>query len=251
MKTLKFGSKQIQPILDGKINETWRINDEKNISVDDEIEFVDKRSGKAFGRGIVNQVNILRYGDIDGEDEEIIQTLQKYYGKSIDPKIHVKFITFSFTPYKGLRELAEGNYDVYLPELKVFADGGSRGNPGPSASGYAILDMDNNVVKKSGIYLGITTNNQAEYRSLKLGLEEAKKFKAEVVHVYMDSLLVINQMNGVYKVKNRELWPIHESVRQLAASFKEITYTHIPRELNKLADGEVNETLDAALKGGK
>jgi len=110
------------------------------------------------------------------------------------------------------------------------------------------MDMADNVVKKAGIYLGITTNNQAEYQALKFGLQEAHKLHAEVVDVYMDSELVIKQMKGIYKVKNRDLWPIHDAIKQLVASFKKVTFTHVPRELNKLADAEVNETLDAVAK---
>ncbi len=132
--------------------------------------------------------------------------------------------------------------------IKLYADGGSRGNPGPSASGYVLMDMDDGILKKSGVYLGITTNNQAEYQSLKLGLEEAQKLGAREVSVFMDSLLVVNQMKGIYKVKNRDLWPIYEAIKELTKNFKKVTFTHVPRALNKLADGEVNETLDAEAK---
>ncbi len=130
-------------------------------------------------------------------------------------------------------------------QIKLFGDGGSRGNPGPSASGYVLLDMNDNILFKTGVYLGITTNNQAEYQALKFGLEEALKLGAREVAVHMDSLLVINQMKGIFKVKNRDLWPIHESIKETATKFKKVTYTHVPRELNKLADAEVNTTLDA------
>lgn len=130
-------------------------------------------------------------------------------------------------------------------EIKLFADGGSRGNPGHSASGFVLLDMDDNVIKKSGVYIGITTNNQAEYQALKFGLEEAQKLGAREVNVFLDSLLVINQMKGIFKVRNRDLWPIHESIKELTKQFKKVTFTHVPRELNKLADAEVNTTLDA------
>lgn len=133
-------------------------------------------------------------------------------------------------------------------EIKLFCDGGSRGNPGPSASGYVLLDKNDTVILKSGVYLGITTNNQAEYLSLKYGLEEARKLGARTIEVYMDSMLVVNQMKGIFKVKNRDLWPIHESIKELASHFKKVTYQHVPRELNKLADAEVNEVLDAELK---
>lgn len=132
--------------------------------------------------------------------------------------------------------------------IKLYSDGGSRGNPGPSASGYVLMDENDTVIFKSGVYLGITTNNQAEYQSLKFGLEEAKKLGAREVESYMDSLLVINQMKGIFKVKNRDLWPIYESIKELVKSFKKVTFTHVPRELNKLADAEVNETLDAEAK---
>jgi ribonuclease HI len=134
-----------------------------------------------------------------------------------------------------------------IKEIKLFADGGSRGNPGPSASGYVLMDLDSNIIFKSGVYLGITTNNQAEYQALKFGLEAAQKMGARDVAVHMDSMLVVNQMKGIFKVKNRDLWPIHESIKELAATFKKVTYTHVPRELNKLADAEVNTTLDAEL----
>lgn len=131
-------------------------------------------------------------------------------------------------------------------EVKMYSDGGSRGNPGPSAGGFVVLDMDDQLLLESGKYLGITTNNQAEYHSLKGGLEAAAKMGAKKVHVYMDSLLVINQMKGIFKVKNRDLWPIHQAIKDnLVPQFKEISFTHVPREYNKLADGMVNKTLDS------
>jgi len=132
--------------------------------------------------------------------------------------------------------------------IKLYCDGGSRGNPGPSASGFVLLDNQGEVIKKSGVYLGITTNNQAEYQSLKFGLEEAIKLGAQEVDVFMDSLLVVNQLKGKFKVRNRDLWPIHEAIKQLARRFKKVNYSHVPRELNKLADAEVNEVLDAEAK---
>ncbi len=133
-------------------------------------------------------------------------------------------------------------------KVKVFGDGGSRGNPGPSASGFVILDTEDNILVDKGIYLGVTTNNQAEYTSLKLALEECRKMGVNEVQVYMDSLLVINQMKGVFKVKNRDLWPLHDAIKQLAKSFDKVTFNHVPREFNKLADAAVNRALDDHLK---
>jgi len=142
------------------------------------------------------------------------------------------------------------NKPTHITEVQLYADGGSRGNPGPSASGYVLLDMSDNVVLAAGEYLGITTNNQAEYQALKLGLEAAhEQFSSRIVHVYMDSMLVVNQMKHIFKVKNRELWPIHDAVTQLLANFEKVEFDHVPRELNKLADTQVNKALDAAIKG--
>lgn len=137
---------------------------------------------------------------------------------------------------------------VTFHEVRLFADGGSRGNPGPSSSGFVILDKDSDqVLVDKGIYLGITTNNQAEYTALKLGLEECLKHDCKIIHVFMDSLLVINQMKGIYKIRNRDLWPIHNSIKSLSDKFESITFQHVPREFNKLADSAVNRALDEQL----
>jgi ribonuclease HI len=134
-----------------------------------------------------------------------------------------------------------------VSKVKVFADGGSRGNPGPSSSGFVILNMEDKILVDRGVYLGITTNNQAEYTALKLALEECIKMNVREVQVYMDSMLVVNQMNGLFKIKNRELWPIHGAIKQLAEQFKDISFQHVPREFNKLADAAVNRALDNEL----
>lgn len=132
-------------------------------------------------------------------------------------------------------------------EILMYADGGSRGNPGPSASGFVLYDKNDKVLVDKGVYLGITTNNQAEYTALKLGLEEAAKLGVQRVDVRMDSMLVVNQMKGIFKVKNRDLWPIHDAIKQQLKVFKQVSFTHVPRELNKAADAAVNRALDAQI----
>lgn len=132
-----------------------------------------------------------------------------------------------------------------LIKAKLYADGGSRGNPGPSALGFAILDMEDNVVKKSGKYLGVTTNNQAEYQALEAGLQEALTMGVRDLHVYMDSLLVINQVQGIWKIKNVDFLPVYKSIHALLQQFEHVSLAHVPRALNKIADAAVNECLDA------
>ena len=138
--------------------------------------------------------------------------------------------------------------DKPIPEeVKIFSDGGSRGNPGPSACGFVILDMEDNVLVDRGEYMGITTNNQAEYNGLKQALEECQKLGVKTVHSYMDSMLVVNQMKGIFKVKNRDLWPMHDAIVRLIQSFDHVSFQHVPREFNKLADAAVNKAMDDAL----
>jgi ribonuclease HI len=259
MKTLKLDHNLAEMVRNGTKTSTWRIYDDKDIRVNDDVELVDKvkasdpSTWQSIGIARVNAVLEKRLGEITNDDaeghssypsrEEMLAGFQKYYGPQVTFDTPVKIISFTFN--KNNNNIV-ANGVPKLKEAKLYTDGGSRGNPGPSASGYAIMSMDGQVVVKKGVYLGVTTNNQAEYQALKLGLEEARDMGVREVHVYMDSLLVVNQMLGTFKVKNRDLWPIHDSIKQLVSSFRNVTFTHVPRELNKIADGAVNEALDEA-----
>lgn len=136
------------------------------------------------------------------------------------------------------------NNDEKNTSIIIYADGGSRGNPGPSASGYIIMDKEKNVLAKGGEYLGITTNNQAEYHGVRIGLEKAIELGLRSVDFRLDSMLVVNQMSGAYSIKNRDLWPINERIHELVKKFDHVSFRHVPRELNQLADSEVNRVLD-------
>lgn len=126
----------------------------------------------------------------------------------------------------------------------IYTDGGSRGNPGQSAAAFVIIDRQQHVLDQGGSYLGITTNNQAEYHGVQLGLERASEMGLRTIELRIDSMLVVNQMKGLYKIKNRELWPINERIRSLIGEFEKVTFTHVPRESNQLADLLVNKLLD-------
>ena len=136
-------------------------------------------------------------------------------------------------------------------DLIIYADGGSRGNPGPSAAGFVIYNSKNKIIFKGGNYLGITTNNQAEYQAVKLAIEKALSLEPRPKHLSfrLDSQLVTNQLNGVYQIRNRDLWPIHSSIKDLIQKFEKVDFTHIMRALNKEADAMVNKVLDDHQKG--
>lgn len=126
----------------------------------------------------------------------------------------------------------------------IYSDGGSRGNPGPSAAGFVVMEQDGNVVAEGGAYLGRTTNNVAEYQAVYLGLEKAQEMGFKTLDFRMDSQLVANQLNGIYKIRNNELRPINDRIAELARQFNRVTFTHVRREYNQLADGVVNKILD-------
>lgn len=156
------------------------------------------------------------------------------------------------TDAKSILEQYLGEHKTYSNKekdttLSIFTDGGSRGNPGPSASGYIIYNKYKEILESGGSYIGITSNNQAEYTAVLLALRAARQFAGEsdTILCNIDSLLVVNQMNGLYKIKNRELWPINQQIRELMKEFKQVRFNHIPRENNTEADAKVNEILDA------
>ncbi|MFH1838231.1 MAG: ribonuclease HI family protein [Candidatus Kuenenbacteria bacterium] len=130
-------------------------------------------------------------------------------------------------------------------KLKIYTDGGARGNPGPSGIGV-VIKYDDKILEFSE-FIGNATNNQAEYKAVILALEEAKKLKAKEIDFYSDSELIVNQLNQKYKVKNKELSFLFLKVWNLSLNFNKITYTHILREQNKEADKLVNQILDKKL----
>ena len=131
-------------------------------------------------------------------------------------------------------------------KLIIYSDGGARGNPGPAAIGVAIYSLGNthDPIKTISKYLGETTNNQAEYKALLAGLEEARALGAQELTCYLDSELVVKQLTGLYKIKEAGLKDLAMDALRLKNSFTRVEFKHVPREKNKLADQLVNEALD-------
>jgi ribonuclease HI len=141
-----------------------------------------------------------------------------------------------------------GDASPQVAEVTVFADGGARGNPGPAAIGAVVLDTSSDPpvrLAEVSETIGVTTNNVAEYRALIAGLEAARAFRPRRVHVRADSLLVIKQLRGEWKVKHAGLKPLFEQARALLRQFDEVDLAHVRRGLNVDADALVNAALDA------
>lgn len=126
----------------------------------------------------------------------------------------------------------------------IYTDGGSRGNPGPSAAGYVITDTQDVAIMQGSRFLGEMTNDRAEYYGVLYALQAALAHGLRNVEIRSDSLLVVNQMNGVYKIRDSAAIDLYEQAMALALKFDKIRFVHINRELNTLADGLVNKVLD-------
>jgi len=128
----------------------------------------------------------------------------------------------------------------------LYTDGGARGNPGPAGIGARLLTASGDVVEELADFIGTATNNVAEYQALLAGLELALDRGVERLDVFMDSELVVRQVNGKYKVKDAGLKPLHAQACLLLSRFHEVELKHVRREQNAEADRLVNEAIDAA-----
>ena len=133
--------------------------------------------------------------------------------------------------------------------IRIFCDGGSRGNPGPAGVGAVVLDASvepPRLLASVSETIGIATNNVAEYTALIRGLETAADFEAQRVEVRADSQLLIRQLEGRYRVKHAGLVPLHRRAQELLRGYREVDLQHVRREENTEADALVNAALDAA-----
>ena len=145
---------------------------------------------------------------------------------------------------KGSEE-AGANYRETVNGATVYVDGSSRGNPGPAGVGYYIVGENGEVIERGGEFIGFATSRVAEYYALKKGAEKAKELGFKSVRFIGDNLMMINQMNGIYKIKNRDLLPIYADIRKtIAESFEAVSFTHVKREQNGEADREANRAID-------
>jgi len=129
--------------------------------------------------------------------------------------------------------------------MTAYFDGGSRGNPGPAGWGVYIVNDDGTVVAELSGALGVATNNVAEYNGLIAALQWAADHDVTALSVKGDSLLLVEQMRGNYKVKNEGLKPLHMKARMLVMQIGNVSFAHVPREKNKDADRLSNAGMDA------
>jgi len=135
---------------------------------------------------------------------------------------------------------AAGNGEEY----HLYCDGASRGNPGEAGAGFVLLDAGGNELLTGSHYLGRCTNNIAEYRALIAGLEEAARLGCRTLRIFLDSQLIVRQLQGSYRVKNANLKPLYGRVRELLEGFDRWRIGHVPRAENRRADELANRGID-------
>lgn len=129
-------------------------------------------------------------------------------------------------------------------KLTIYTDGGARGNPGPAGIGAVFYDEQKNIIAEISEYIGEATNNQAEYKAVAAAIAKAKELGAKELDFYLDSELVVKQLNREYKVKNKGLAPLFVQIYNAVLSFKKVSFSHVRREMNKEADRLANLAMD-------
>lgn len=136
------------------------------------------------------------------------------------------------------------NYKEVANSATVYVDGSSRGNPGPAGIGYHIVGENGQVLRQGGEFIGFASARIAEYYALKEGCEQAIELGLKTVRFVSDNLMMVNQMNGIYKVKNRDLLPIYDDIQRLLTNFEACAFMHVAREQNTEADAQANLAID-------
>ena len=169
----------------------------------------------------------------------------KYVAKEEIGKLRLNEASSAVLGFEGEKEGGAKEYRETANGATVYIDGASRGNPGPAGIGYYIISENGEVLKRGGEFIGFASSRVAEYYALKEGIEQAIELGLKSVKFVGDNLMMINQMNGIYRIKNRDLVPIYDDIQKLLKeNFETVAFIHVKRELNQEADKEAGRAID-------
>ena len=171
-------------------------------------------------------------------------TAYKYVNEKELPSLKLDEATISVLEIEGSRTSPTKTDRAAMNGATVYVDGGSRGNPGPAGIGYYIVGEDGTVLKRGGEFIGFATSRIAEYYALKEGCEQAIELGLKRVRFVSDNLMMVNQMNGIFQVKNKDLLPIYQDIRKMLSKFEAVAFVHVKRQMNSAADKEVNIAIN-------
>lgn len=209
------------------------------------------------GRGQLNNLFIV-YEIVVQRDVKIVPSLRysayKYVDvfnnanvlRLTDESLSIIQIERDKAGYDNGREVVDGNisFEKAANGATVFVDGSSRGNPGPAGIGYYIVNENGEKIKSGGEFVGFATSRVAEYYAMRQGCEQAKNLGLKSVRFVSDNLMMVNQLNGIYKIKNADLLPIYKDIQELLKNFEAVAFVHMKRERNVEADREANLAID-------
>lgn len=211
--------------------------------------------------------DVITFLALDGASR--LSNLYIVYEITVAPNEKPK-LSSRYTAYKFVKDFSSGTNNTNLSEASasvleveankvisdrvsprntansatVHVDGASRGNPGPSGIGYCIYDSSGKVLEQGGEFIGFASSRVAEYYAMKKGVERALALGLKTARFVSDSLMVVNQLNGIFSVKNKDILGIYQDIKQMLDEFDSVSFTHVPRSSNVVADNEANQAID-------
>lgn len=175
-------------------------------------------------------------------------TAYKYVQDFTSTNLHLDEASLTVLEIEGQRTAPNLSPRSAANGATINVDGASRGNPGPSGIGYCIRDESGKIIEQGGEFIGFATSRLAEYLAMRRGLERAEALGFKSVRFISDSLMVVNQLNGIFQVKNRDIVPIYQDIQSKLSHFDAISFVHVPRTNNTCADSAANQAIDKILR---
>ncbi len=237
---IKFGE-QPEEAMGRTIEEYLGISSASTIKLADVVTFV-ALQGSSQLSNLYIVYNVILKSDAKIVPQERY-TAYKFAGESALAGMRLDEASLSVLEIEN-RVGAKPNYKDVANSATVYVDGCSRGNPGPAGIGYHIVSENGVVLGHGGEFIGFATSRVAEYYALRTGCEKALELGLKTARFVSDNLMMVNQMNGIYKIKNRDLVSIYDNIQKLVERFDACAFIHVPREQNTLADREANLAVD-------
>lgn len=238
---IKFGE-QPEEAMDRMLEEYLGVEVAEKIELKDVITFLAPQgSSQLSNLYIIYMVQFAPDTKITAQER---YTAYKYIKPDELAGYHLDEASLSVLEIETDQTSRANNYKSVANSATVYVDGCSRGNPGPAGVGYHIVGPNGEVLACGGEFIGFATSRVAEYYSLKTGCEKAIELGLKSVRFVGDSLMMINQMNGIYKLKNRDIMGIYEDIRELLKNFEACAFVHVAREQNTKADAQANRAVD-------
>lgn len=193
---------------------------------------------------IIYEIKVAANAKPDPRDR---YTAYKYIKDSVTANLRLNEASSTVLAIIEGRQAPDRSVRDTASSATVYVDGASRGNPGPSGIGYHIVDATGNTIEQGGEFVGFATSRVAEYYAMRNGIERALKLGLKSARFISDNLMVVNQLNGIFAVKNQDIRPIYHDIERLLTEFDSVSFTHVPRAENAIADHEANLAIDSIL----